>query len=254
MAGTSTRDQEEELRRAKIREAKGEPIMAEMPEELRRTKRNFLVLTSLMIFYNWSGASVKKLAAFGLEVSVEDPQWIILQVFLIIGTYLTVQFGWQSYNYFMEIRVRITGAKDPSIASFGGAVFGPPTLYPIDSRQTSLHFWWANLTASVPGLFEVNSSINTLKKSLNDVESAPQHINKAQQDALCNAMNNLNKNLEPVKTILSDGDIQASIAHYDNWVTRFSASQRVRYFLLDLLIPTAIGLFAFYLTINAICT
>ncbi len=253
MAGTSTKDQTEELRKAKIREAKGEPVMAEMPEELRRTKRNFLALASLMIFYNWSGASVKKLGAFGLEISVEDPQWIILQVFLVVGIYLTAQFGWQSYNYFMEIRVRITGAKDPSIASFGGAVFGAPTLYPIDSKQTSLHFWWANLTKSVPGLFEVNSSINTLKKSLEDAESPPQQINKAQQGALCNAINNLNKNLEPVKEILSDGDIQASISHYDNWVTHFSASQWLRYILLDLIIPTSIGLCAFYLTINAIC-
>lgn len=247
-------EQEDEHEKTKIKEAMSEPVMANLPEELRRTKRNFLALASLMIFYQYSGATIKKLGAFGLEISVENPQWIILWIFLIVGAYLCFQFIWLSINYFMEIRVRITGAKQPKVTSFGGAVFGQPTFFPVDSRQASLHSWWANLLQKVPGRFEVDHSINELQKLLDHIECNQSQITPTQQKELLTSINNLRGTLEPIRKILECQRIQISLTYYDEWVTRFSLSQWMRYCVLDLVVPLLVGGIALYLTISAICT
>lgn len=243
---------EEEVKQARVRKLLSEPVMAEMPEELRRTKRNFLALTSLMIFYQWSGIVVTKLAFFGVNVSVKEPQWI-LWIFLIIGTYFAVQFVWLLSNYFAQVRIRVTGAKNPYTTSDGGGFWGGPDISPVDSRQSSLHFWWSNMLKGVPGIIEIEKSLGKLKESLDEIESSPDPTPQ-NLEPLRIVMNDLNTNLKEVRTELSSQKIQISLGHYDKWFRCFSVSQRWRFYLLDVTIPVLLGGLALYLTINAICT
>ena len=254
MADSTYTNPDEEREKARIKEAMSEPVMADLPEELRRTKRNFLALASVMIFYQCSGASIKKLAAFGLEVSVENPQWLILWVFLIVGAYLGVQFIWLSINYFMEIRVRITGEKQPKVTSFKGNTLEEPTLFPVNPRQASLHFWWSNLKKSGLSPSRASESITKLNKLLDNVEHNQSQLTPTQQKDLRTSIDNLRNTLDPIRKTLSCQQIQKSLTNYKNWVTLFSASQLGRYFVLDLVVPLFVGGIAFYLTINAIYT
>lgn len=227
-----------EEQRSKMLRELGEPVMADMPEELRRTKRNFLALATFMLFYQWSGISISQAAPLGIEISVIDPKWI-LWAFFAIGSYTAIQFVWLLYNYCMEIRIRLTGGEKPytTVENEGAMFGGEGKVSPIDSRQASLHFWWANMRKKIPGRTEIEAHLNQIKQA-NNASDDPQ------AKTLNENIGKLNNTLAEIRTVLSSQHIQISLDRYETGFNNFSRSQRWRFYLLDAALPILLGLLA----------
>lgn len=235
-----------EEEKSKMLRELGEPVMADMPEELRRTKRNFLALATFVIFYQWSGISISKAAPLGIEISTINPKWI-LWTFLAIGLYTSIQFTWLLFNYYLEVRIRVTGEKRPYTTNKDAADFwGPTIISPSDSRQASLHFWWANMLIALPTGTEIEALRDKLKETY-DEKTTP-----GAQKELTNTIDDLNKTLTPIKKELSSQHIQISLDRYENGFNNFSRSQRWRFYLLDTAVPILLGLLALGWTLASI--
>ncbi len=89
----------------------GEPVFAEFSENLRRTKRNLLIVSSVAIFAHLSGVQIQATGVLGLKFDNDLEQiWLQTALFFIVA-YLFLQFVWQASDYIHLNRLRITGTR-----------------------------------------------------------------------------------------------------------------------------------------------
>ena len=86
----------------------GEPVFTEYTEDLRRTKRNLLIVSSVAILAHLSGVQTEAKTFLGLTFSGLEQIWLQTALFFIV-VYLFVQFVWQMWIYIQYNRLRITG-------------------------------------------------------------------------------------------------------------------------------------------------
>lgn len=221
----------------------GEPVLADYPEEFRRTKRNLLAVAVVVVFLTLSGSTVENIQTMGLKVHGLSESWMFAAVLSVL-VYLFIQFIWQFSNYLMQSRIRLTGPVKKVLQAvyFGGDVSDSA----VDPRQSTLYYWWlselkVHEKLSPERLEEAMVKVQALVDSadfsqLDELREVAPHLqSEAKQLREC---------LQQSSRIFKEARVPVSLKRFDKWFFCFHWSQQWRMYLLDFLLPISIGLAA----------
>ncbi|MGB0919966.1 MAG: hypothetical protein ACPG06_03790 [Alphaproteobacteria bacterium] len=220
----------------RMEQALGEPVLADYPEEFRRTKRNLLAVAVVVVFLALGGATVENIQAMGLQV-VGLSEWWMLVAVLSVLVYLFIQFIWQFSNYLMQSRIRLTGPvkKVLQTVSFGGDVSDSA----LDPRQSTLYYWWLSQLKVHEKLApeKLEETLDAIHALMEGAEYSEFSDIKAVAPNLQSEVNNLRDCLQSVQRTFEDARVPVTLERFDKWFSNFRWSQRWRMYLLDFLFP-----------------
>ncbi|MGV8832753.1 MAG: hypothetical protein ACOH2N_12325 [Devosia sp.] len=227
--------------------ALGAPVLAGFPEELRLTKRNLLFVAAAVIFVKMSGMKIgqENVSLLGLSFSNPGQIWLDL---MLLGTilYLFAQFSWQTVDYAMQTRLRVTGTELSWVTVGMSAYDGAD--YPADPQQSTLYFWWRDEAKKIGKMGdlveEVKRAANSVKNATKDFDrSSTSHfahlVRKA--DELNTTASKLGKQFSEAEKALSSERIPISLERFDKWFWSFKRSQVWRTLLMDILLPVVMA-------------
>ena len=230
----------------------GEPVFAEFSENLRRTKRNLLIVSSVAVFAHFSGVQIQATGFAGLKfVDDLEPIWLQAALFCIV-TYLFVQFLWQAFDYIHHNRLRITGTRLNPVTV--GTVASEHGDYPDDPIQSTLYHWWSTQAGKIGNLSNVADELQRVGAQLE--EAANENMEQPNIMNVINIQGNITKGVEDLRRKIEAAEkattaerIPISLKRFDVWFRRFRASQVFRILGLELGLPAIIGLLGFCLMI-----
>lgn len=224
---------EEEKKReeaiANAEKALGEPVLAEMPEELRRTKRNMLALSAAMIFAFFSNLPLDLSTLPGIgEDAAHHAKWVWAGALLVL-LYLTAQFVWLMYDYSMEARLRVTGSRMQRRAevSLGAHI----NDFSDHVRQSTLYGWYISNKEYLDRTTETFEKWGAVFDDLS-VGNA-----EGKKDAFLMQVKDFEGLFGSNLFLFRQSFIQSSLARFDHLFWRFFYSQRRRILLFDILLP-----------------
>lgn len=227
-----------------VLEALGSPVLASFPEELRLTKRNLLFVSAVVILVKMSGMKIgqENVSLLGLSFSNPGQLWLDMMLFGTIA-YLFVQFIWQTTDYAMQTRLRITGTKLSWVTVGKSAYNGAD--YPEDPQQSSLYYWWRDEARKIGSLKAATDEVHRAAKAALHAAKpfnppSTDHLVHMLRpvDELARVSSALQKQLEATEKALSSERIPISLERFDKWFWSFQSSQVWRALLLDITLPT----------------
>jgi hypothetical protein len=235
----------------KIRKAEqvlGEPILPEFSEDLRRTKRNLLIVSSVSIFAQLSKIQITETAFLGFKFSSPDQAWLQIGVLSVVG-YLFIQFCWRGWDYIQFSRLRITGSRVSHVTTARlASEYGD---YPNDPIQSTLYNWWLEAGKRIGNLSEIANELRRVAKELEDVAKRQGNMEMANINHVVhgagdirNKASELERRLGEAVKVIQSARIPVSLERFDRWFRRFSKSQIARIVLLDLAVPFIFGVVA----------
>jgi hypothetical protein len=239
-----------------VAQSLGQPVLAEMSDGLRRTKRNLLLVSSIVGFA--SAAEIKVTQAGFLGFQFTNPtQWWLDVFMLSLVAYLLVQFAWQTFDYIMQTRLRVTGTRVSHVTAAKFA--GPGGDYPDDPNQSTLYNWWLESSGKQEGFREAVKTLDDVASSLRDIakgpaedmSQSPQGIVR-QADSIKTAAGTLRNQLVAWEKAISSERIPESLERFDKWFQLFPRSQKWRLWLLDLALPFFTGVAAILLVLTRV--
>lgn len=238
-----------EDRRKEVEEILGSPVLADMPDELRKTKRNLLAVASVVIFVSIAEIEVTQAGFLGFQFT--NPSEVLLNLSLVcIVTYFALQFGWQVLDYLLQTRVRITGTRVAHIttAGTGTELEGD---YPTDPAQSSLYNWWREHAKHLKSLNVMTERLDDLEQRVAVMEVASNEEPKRPGGQLSVLGSEVGKTGNDMRAILKRWDeifscprISMSLKRFDMWFKLFSRSQVWRLFVLDIALPLVFAIVA----------
>lgn len=235
-----------------VKQDLGEPVLPEFSEDLRRTKRNLLVVSSVAIFAHLSGIQITESGFLGFKFS--NPEQIWLQVGLLsVVSYLFVQFCWRAWDYILSIRLRVTGSR---VSHITGAVFASDYGdYPTDPTQSTLYSWWLQEAPNIGNLSAIAEQVHRVADRLDEVANRPgnieapniNHVSRAATE-IKNDTAELQRHIENAVKTLQSARIPVSLDRFDRWFRCFRTSQITRIILLDVIFPFVFGAAGIWLT------
>lgn len=231
-----------------VLEALGSPVLASFPEELRLTKRNLLFVSAVVFFVKMSGMKIGQENVSLLGLSFSNPGQIWLDV-MLLGTivYLFVQFIWQTGDYAMQTRLRITGTKLSWVTVGKSAYNGAD--YPEDPQQSTLYYWWREEARKIGNLREATDQAHNAAKAVLQVAKPlypipVEHLTIILRPVndLTQAVLGLKEQLNTAEKALSSERIPISLERFDRWFWGFKKSQIWRTLFLDIALPTLMAM------------
>lgn len=243
---------EQEIRKAE--EVLGEPVLAEFSEDLRRTKRNLLIVSGVAIFAHFSKMQVTVAGFFGFKFSNPDQIWLQVAVLSIVG-YLFIQFCWRGWDYLQYMRLRITGNRVTHVTvGMSSYEYGD---YPSDPAQSTLYNWWLTEAKQIGNLSAMAEEVHRVASQLDEAANRPGNREQVNINHVVERTAQLNSDiskfenrLEKVEETINSARIPASLERFGKWFRRFSRSQIYRIILLDLAFPFSFGAVAILLTVT----
>lgn len=247
---------DEKLR--KVEAALQEPVFADFSEELRRTKRNLLAVSSISIFAYFSGVEITEPEILGMKFTNPDKVWF-QSAFLCVAGYLLLQFGWRAWDYVQHTRLRITGTRVSHVTT--AVLSSEHGDYPNDPTQSTLYNWWRAEARKIGNLSQVADELHRAAAQLEEVAQRPGNMEMPNIHQVSTAAASINGNaaqlsrkIEEAEKAITSIRVPASLERFDAWFHRFSTSQVLRILLLDLIFPGVVGLTAVALVILEIAT
>ena len=241
---------EEAIERAK--QVLGEPVLPDFSDELRRTKRNLLIVSAVAIFALVSNVKITESGFLGFKFSNPDQVWLLLAM-LTITLYLFVQFCWLTLDYLQQTRLRITGTRVSHVTT--GKLASDLGDYPDDPRQSTLYNWWLGEAMRIGNLSALADQIRSATTRLDELAHRPDNLEMPNLDSVLNTMGEINKHaaklesrLDQVTKTFGSGRIPVSLERFDRWFRCFSKSQVARLFCLDIVFPFVLGIIAILIT------
>ena len=237
-------------RRKAIEESLGNPVLADVPDELRKTKRNLLVVAGVVIFASLAEIEVTQAGFLGFQFTNPSEWWLDLSLLCVVA-YLFAQFAWQVADYLMQTRVRITGTRVAHVTTARAA--GSEGDYPNDPSQSSLYYWWSEETKSSKGLHKTVAELEGAAERIDAFANQPEnaanpninHVESAAHD-LRRATGELQRQIEQWEKVITSQRIPLSLERFDRWFGCFTRSQVWRLFVLDIALPSLVAGLAFY--------
>lgn len=152
----------------------------------------------------------------------------ILKVLLFLLTYQIIHFSWASIESFYEWRARLT-ALDTSGWGGGGLQISSADV-DTKIRQTTLYAY-------------ITDIVNHDLKKLGELAAKSQPENTTQHNP------EIEKILARVTEALAHHRTSDALWRFDNWFKLFCKIQNIRWFLLELITPIALGFVAIYFII-----
>ncbi len=233
----------------------GEPVFAEFSENLRRTKRNLLIVSSVAIFAHLSGVQIQATGVLGLKFDNDLEQiWLQTALFFIVA-YLFLQFVWQASDYIHHNRLRITGTRLSHVTA--APISSEHGDYPDDPIQSTLYHWWSTQAGKIGNLSRVAGELHEAAARLGEAANADMdqaNINNIREiGGLINKdAADLSRKIEVAQKAITAERIPNSLKRFEEWFSRFRTSQVRRMFVLDVGVPVFRGLAGIYLTFSKV--
>lgn len=230
---------EEEKNVAATQKALGEPFALEFTEYVRKVRNNLMfigILSIIIVVENIRLSTSSSL--FGLQFLGWDMK-MIYQVLFGINIYFLIHFIWLAWDYFIEWRLRLTGTHKiyKTIAP------NSDVDQAADPRQTTLYFWWNNMTRNTENLEDQMKSIDKVFSDLDNKirkENNPYDIARGLSDIKIE-LQKIDSNIKTFNSILSSNRIPASLEKFENIFHNFQNSQMWRWIIIEMLMPILIG-------------
>ena len=237
----------------KVEQVLGQPVLPEFSEDLRRTKRNLLIVSSVVIFAQMSGIQVTETGFLGFKFSNPDQIWLRLGL-LSVTVYLFIQFCWRMWDYILHIRLRLTGNRVSHVTT--AIIASEYGDYPSDPIQSTLYNWWLEKAHRIGNLSAIADHIHSAADSLEEVANRPgniemPNINHVQRAAteIRSGMVKLEQRIGEVEKAIGSARILVSLQRFDRWFRCFQTSQITRVILLDVVFPFVFAVTGLWLTI-----
>lgn len=228
----------------------GKPVSGDLPDNALIVRRNLLVFGFISVVIVLGGIRLDPgSSVLGFKfIGVSDN--LVQKALLATNIYLLAHFAWYSIEGFLEWRLRVTGTK---LAFLTGARFGSEHAdYPDDPRQSTLYTWWLDNARRI-GNFrvtadEISGKIDALKEEVNSIKREENNPNLHGISNLFNETKNviekLRGQIETTEKVLLSERISCSLRRFDGWFRLFLKIQNLRWLLIDILMPMAVGGFA----------
>lgn len=228
--------------------ALGEPVWGGLDDQAQKARKSLLLVSLLILIIELWGVHLKPgITAFGVKI-VWEGDALIQYVLFLINLYFFVHFLWLAIDSFFEWRIRITGTKLAFVTTaILSSEFGD---YPNNPRQSSLYCWWVQETKNIGNIGELALSWN---RKLTEWEQQIKAQYETEADSItirsaCDSIgransqvNDLKRGVDKLTKTLESKRIPASLKRFDSWFRLFLKSQNMRWFVVDLLIPVALG-------------
>lgn len=229
----------------------GEPVLEEFTDDLRRTKRNLLVVASIVIFYSFFDLKITEAGFLGIKFQIVPASAIDIGLGLILG-YMLLQFVWKVWDHVQHIRIRVTGTR---LVHQTGSSFGSQHAdYPSDPRQSSLYRWWTSQSHLLEKIHELMGELNSAATALQDTAANPDIVNSPNMQSMIEAAgrgggaaNLLSARLDDLAKAITSERIPVSLGRFDRWFWNFQWSQIWRILLLEIAFPALWGGYGAYL-------
>lgn len=241
----------------KIRKAEqvlGEPVLPEFSEDLRRTKRNLLIVSSVSIFAQLSRIQITEAGFLGFKFSNPEQIWLQIGVLSVV-VYLFIQFCWRSWDYIQLTRLRITGSKLSHVTT--GKLASEYGDYPDDPIQSTLYMWWLSEAKKIRNFSGMVHDVQRVAAQLDEVTKRPENMEMPNINHVIRSASEINQAVSQLKTridevgeIITSARIPVSLARFDRWFRCFSLSQIGRVLLLDLVLPFFLGAISIILSVQ----
>ena len=236
-----------------VEKALGNPVAGDLSENALKVRRNLLVFGVISVFVTLGGVKLDPTSSvLGFKFSGVS-EALITNSLLAANIYFLLHFIWYAFEGILEWRLRVTGTR---LAFLTGSRFGSEHAdYPDDPRQSTLYTWWLDNAKRI-GNFKVTADdlsekIKIWEEKVSSFQNGNDSLN------LANAMSTLNqargvadkltKQIETTEKTLTAMRIPCSLGRFDGWFKLFLKSQNIRWLLIDILLPIAIGAAAIYL-------
>jgi len=238
----------------KAERAMGEPVLPEFSEDLRRTRRNLLVVSSVLIFAQISKVQITAANFFAFKISNPSQTWLYIGATCVLA-YLLLQFCWKGWDYIHFMRIRVTGSRLSHVTT--GRMASDFGDYPSDPNQSNLYYWWTEQARKIGNLSKMADDVHIVANRLQEVAKQPgnidmSNINHVTSSAgeINNKISSLENRLTELQKVLNSTRIPTSLERYDRWFYHFKKSQVCRIVMLDLVFPLVLGVTAMYLWIK----
>lgn len=240
-----------------VETALGKPVLAEMPENALKVRRNLLIFGLISIFIALGEIKLNASSPILGFTFTGISDTLVRKALLVVNGYLLFHFFWYAFDSLLEWRLRVTGTR---LAFLTGSSFGSEHCdYPDDPRQSTLYRWWLDQATRI-GNF--NKTTEDISKSVQEwLERVEAFKNGGDSLNLSNAMNSLNQvkisldklkeQIELTEKTIDAKRIPCSLRRFDSWFSLFLRSQNLRWLLIDVLTPLFVGSFAMYLLMIA---
>lgn len=220
----------------------GEPILPEPTEELSRIRLRLLILGSIALAIGVFDLRIDPSSTvLGLKVTNLTDS-VVRVVVIAILSYLLVHFAWVVTDAWSEWTLRLTGYERTFFragAWGGGGKFttGGPDRDPLKTpRQATLYSWWKREAEKIGDLEAVASEILERIEKLHPIDPA----DKLKE--IRAAIDKLSGSVAAVPQVLVSVQMHTALRRFDNKFRFFAASQLLRWFTFDLVLPILVGI------------
>lgn len=239
----------------KVEKVLGEPIFDDFPENTLRIRRNLLIVSFLTLAYKLNDLSISadssllgvKFDGLTNDVVEQTLFWLIL--------YHLIHFAWNSVVHLQHWRLRITGTRLSYTTA--GMMTSEDGDYPDDPRQSTLYGWWSRQARKIGAIGREAESLKekvlAWEKRFEKLSSPSETANLSTTLQTLSEINrnavNLVRKVESVDKILSSCRIPVSLERFNTWFKLFQFNQIIKWFLIELFIPLALGIVAIWIVI-----
>ena len=228
----------------------GKPILEEFSDDTLRIRRNLLIISSICLIYKVNGLQISPDSAFlGIKFLNFDSEKIDLTLSAFIF-YHFIHFLWNSLIYLQLWRLRVTGMAElsPQTGSRFSSSLGD---YPSNPRNSTLYRWWHESSSAFSNMrIQVENLKDTTRELGKKIAAYPDpHDNKLRLLSFESHLNELKKSLEKTQEALTSERIPVSLSRYDQWFKLYQWNQLTKWFIVDWLLPIALGALALFLTL-----
>lgn len=239
----------------KVEKILGEPFAMDFSDYVRKIRNNLIITSLISIALLLGGLRIAPDSTFlGLKFTGLDNN-LILQTLFFLNAYIFIHFLWSSHDHFQEWWLRLTGTKVAYVTT--GRFSAEGADYPSDPRQSTLYNWWNDEARKISSLQEPLNNIQTKLKEweatiTKSPEGADTNVVNTFTLRVSEDVNKLNASVEQIGKTLESPRIPASLKRFDGHFQFFLRSQNLRWLIIELGFPLALGGYALLLISNAL--
>lgn len=239
-----------------VEKALGNPVAGDLPENALKVRRNLLVFGLISVLITLGGVKLDPTSSILGFKFAGASESLITNALLATNIYLLIHFIWYALEGLLEWRLRVTGTR---LAFLTGSRFGSEHAdYPDDPRQSTLYTWWLDNAKRI-GSFkatadDLSEKIKAWESKVSSFQNGSDNLNLANAMSTLNqaksAVDNLKNQIKATEETLTAQRIPCSLGRFDGWFKLFLKSQSIRWLLIDILPPIAIGATAIILLVK----
>lgn len=209
-----------------------DPFIPEFTDYVQKIRRNSVAVSSISLVMIFAGVSISSdFATSGFKITGLDDKTVKL-ILLILTAYWLLHFIWCALDYFAEWRLRLTEVQ----MNPGTWDYNPEEDPGPKSRQHTMMKW----------LFHRQQPLHSFIADLEDIKTKLQdhQIDDTEKRRVIQNIESGVRSIEEFSRTPIDAQIIKSIKNFDTWLRRLNSSQSIRWIVIELLLPVALGLTA----------